>query len=190
MTQPIKKKLIVKAPICSIKNCTNKCHVYGKKSDGTPRYRKVCGKHHFDKIVKNRGAKNMMDVLIQNAGLKTPVEYLNMVAKKAGFKDHADSLNARAKRAGFKNHTAYTNSIHPYRKHRGEYCENRDGRLGFKCRYKIRVSSQLHVDHKNGKPNDNRKINLQTLCANCHEYKSVMNGDKKTPGRKKLGVKY
>jgi hypothetical protein len=174
MTRPIKKKLNVKAPICSIKNCTNKCHVYGKKSDGTPRYRKVCGKHHFDKIVKNRGAKNIMEVLANNAGLKTASEYLDMVAKKAGFK----------------NHTAYTNSIHPYRKHRGEYCENRDGRLGFKCRYKIRVSSQLHVDHKNGKPNDNRKSNLQTLCANCHEYKSVMNGDKKTPGRKKLGVKY
>ena len=145
MTRPIKKKLNVKAPICSIKNCTNKCHVAGKKSDDTPRYRKVCRQHHFTKIAINNGFKTINDWL---------------------------------------------NSIHPYRKHRVEYCENRDGRLGFKCRYKIRVSSQLHVDHKNGKPNDNRKINLQTLCANCHEYKSIMNGDKKTPGRKKLGVKY
>ena len=148
----------MKAPICSIKNCTNKCHVYGKKSDGTPRYRKICAKHHFGKIIKKHGAKSMGEVTARNAGFKTSAEYIN--------------------------------STHPYRKHRAEFCENRDGRLGFKCRYKIRVSSQLHVDHKNGKPNDNRKSNLQTLCANCHEYKSVMNGDKKTPGRKALGVKY
>ena len=147
-----------KAPICNIKGCKKACHVSGKKSDGSPRYRKVCAYHHFGKIVKKHGAKSMVEVLAHNAGFKTT--------------------------------SAYLNSFHPYRKHRMEHCENRDGRLGFKCRYKIRTPSQLHVDHKNGKPNDNRKCNLQTLCANCHEYKSVMNGDKKTPGRKTLGVKY
>jgi len=147
-----------KVPICNIKGCENGCHVSGKKSDGSPRYRKVCAHHHFGKIVKKHGANSMVEVLAHNAGFKTT--------------------------------SAYLNSFHPYRKHRMEHCENRDGRLGFKCRYKIRTPSQLHVDHKNGKPNDNRKCNLQTLCANCHEYKSVMNGDKKTPGRKTLGVKH
>lgn len=134
-----------KAPICNIKGCKKACHVSGKKSDGSPRYRKVCGYHHFTKIANNNG---------------------------------------------FKTITAWQNSFHPYRKHRVEYCENRDGRLGFKCRVKIRHPGQLQVDHKNGKPNDNRKRNLQTLCANCHIYKTHMNGDGKTSGRKTLGVKY
>lgn len=113
--------------------------------------------------------------------------HFSKIIKKHGAKSMGEVV---ARNAGFKTSVAYLNSKHPYRKYRVEYCENRDGRLGFKCRYKIRVSSQLQVDHKNGKPNDNRKRNLQTLCANCHEYKSVMNGDKNTPGRKKLGVKY
>ncbi len=168
------KKNKDKAPICNIKGCNKTCHVAGKKNDGSIRYRKVCGHHHFGKIMKKHGAKSMLEVLAKNVGLEKPIEYLNLRAQKAGHKNHND----------------YLNSIHPYRKHRVEYCENRDGRLGFKCRYKIRTPSQLHVDHKNGKPNDNRKCNLQTLCANCHEYKSVMNGDKKTPGRKTLGVKH
>jgi 5-methylcytosine-specific restriction endonuclease McrA len=80
--------------------------------------------------------------------------------------------------------TEWTNARHPYRKYRKEYCENRDGRFGFKCRYKIRFSGQLQVDHINGKPNDNREKNLQTLCANCHIFKTNLFGDAKTPGRK------
>ena len=83
-----------KAPICNIKGCKKACHVSGKKSDGSPRYRKVCGYHHFTKIANNNG---------------------------------------------FKTITAWQNSFHPYRKHRVEYCENRDGRLGFKCRLIHRV---------------------------------------------------
>ena len=80
----------------------------------------------------------------------------------------------------------YVNSKHPYRKHRKEYCENRDKRLGFKCNYKIRFSGQLQVDHINGKPDDDRPKNLQTLCANCHIYKTNMKKDYATPGRKTL----
>lgn len=82
----------------------------------------------------------------------------------------------------------WANSFHPYRQYRETYCENRDGRLGFKCRVKIRLPAQLQVDHKNGNPSDNRKRNLQTLCANCHIFKTHMNKDYKTAGRKQLGV--
>ena len=102
-------------------------------------------------------------------------------------------LKRSAEKAGM-TVTDYINSKHPYRKHRKEYCENRDKRLGFKCNYKIRHSSQLQVYHINGKPYDNRPVNLQTLCANCHTYKTHMKGDNKTPGRrllkeaKKLGL--
>ena len=80
----------------------------------------------------------------------------------------------------------FNNERHPYRKHRKTYCENRDGRFGFKCRYTIKHSGQLQVDHKNGDPHDNRPRNLQTLCANCHIYKTHLNKDYSSPGRKKL----
>lgn len=82
--------------------------------------------------------------------------------------------------------TDWTNSFHPYRQHRETYCENIDGRLGYKCRCEIKISAQLQVDHINGDPTDNRPENLQTLCANCHIYKTHMSKDYATPGRKAL----
>lgn len=82
--------------------------------------------------------------------------------------------------------TEYKNTHHRYLRHRKEFCENKDGRLGFKCNYKIQISGQLQVDHKNGNPEDNRQRNLQTLCANCHVFKTIKNKDYSTPGRKTL----
>ena len=76
------------------------------------------------------------------------------------------------------------NGFHPYRKYRKDYCENKDGRLGFKCKYKIQIKAQLQVDHMNGNPTDHREENLQTLCANCHVYKTLFNKDYESPGRK------
>lgn len=95
-------------------------------------------------------------------------------------------FKATAKKQGFTGVTEWRNSWHSYRKHRKTYCENRDGRLGFICRYTIKYSGQLQVDHKNGKPYDDRKCNLQTLCANCHIFKTSVNEDYATPGRKQL----
>lgn len=90
-----------------------------------------------------------------------------------------------AQRAGL-TVSEYKNQRHPYRKHRKDFCENRDGRLGYRCRYKIRHSAQLQVDHINGFPGDNSVSNLQTLCANCHVFKTHANEDYRTPGRKVL----
>ena len=90
-----------------------------------------------------------------------------------------------AKRAGM-TEAEYNNQFHPYLKHRKDFCENRDGRLGYRCRYKIRHSAQLQVDHINGCPGDNSVTNLQTLCANCHVFKTHANQDYRTPGRKAL----
>ncbi len=90
-----------------------------------------------------------------------------------------------AQRAGL-TVSEYNNQNHPYRKHRRDFCENRDGRLGYRCRYKIRHSAQLQVDHINGNPRDNSVANLQTLCANCHVFKTYANQDYRTPGRKTL----
>lgn len=64
-----------------------------------------------------------------------------------------------------------------YKAHRLDYCENKDGRLGFKCTAKIVDRAQLQVDHivenrGRHKQCDDPK-NLQTLCANCHTMKSL-----------------
>jgi 5-methylcytosine-specific restriction endonuclease McrA len=115
---------------------------------------------------------SLAEVVASNRGM-TVSQYQREVVKRA------------AKRAGL-SVADYLNQNHPYRKHRKEYCENRDGRLGYKCRYKIRISAQLEVDHINGNPKDNREENLQTLCNNCHCYKTHMNKDYATPGRKSL----
>ncbi len=80
----------------------------------------------------------------------------------------------------------FRNEHHPYRKYRKDYCENIDGRLGYKCTTTIVWEGQLQVDHINGIPTDNRPKNLQTLCACCHVYKSNINEDYATPGRKTL----
>jgi hypothetical protein len=71
----------------------------------------------------------------------------------------------------------WENSFHAYRRYRRDYCENRDGRLGFTCTSTIVWEGQLQVDHINGIHTDNRESNLQTLCANCHAYKSYVNQD-------------
>jgi 5-methylcytosine-specific restriction endonuclease McrA len=38
----------------------------------------------------------------------------------------------------------------------------------------------LQLDHKNGKPNDNRKENLRFLCPNCHSQTNNFSGKNKT----------
>ena len=91
-----------------------------------------------------------------------------------------------AKNAGFSSVSEYANQFHPYRKHRKNYCENIDSRLGFKCTTTVVWDGMLDVDHKNGRPDDNRPQNLQTLCKCCHAYKTNVKKDYATPGRKML----
>lgn len=80
--------------------------------------------------------------------------------------------------------THHRHTHHPYLKHRKDYCENIDGRLGFKCTTNTFWLGMLDVDHKNGNPFDNRKKNLQTFCKCCHAYKTHKYKDSRTPGRK------
>ena len=81
----------------------------------------------------------------------------------------------------------HTQTWHPYKKHRKDYCENRTGFLGFICTTTIYWQGMLQIDHINGDPSDNRTNNLQTLCGCCHAYKTHKNRDYLTIGRKKLG---
>lgn len=78
-----------------------------------------------------------------------------------------------------------------YKKHRTEYCENIDGRLGFVCTTTIIDPIwQLGVDHIDTNPSNNDISNLQTLCHCCHSIKTRDDGSSATPGRKTLGLKY
>ena len=67
----------------------------------------------------------------------------------------------------------WMNSFHRYKKHRKEYCENIDGRLGFICTTTIIDKYyQLEVDHIDENHKNNDPCNLQTLCACCHRIKT------------------
>ena len=76
-----------------------------------------------------------------------------------------------------------------YKINRKTYCENIDGRLGFKCTTTIVDSEwQLDCDHKDGDPSNNSEDNLQTLCKCCHAIKTRDSKDYATPGRITLKV--
>lgn len=160
-------------PRCTHRGCNEPAQHTGNYSKaGYPFFRKLCSEHHSKKTAKRHGMNSLSEVVAAKLGM-TIGEYQYHLLKR------------RADKAGM-SIVDYVNSKHPYRKHRKEYCENRDGRLGYKCRYKIRHSAQLQVDHINGNPKDDRPKNLQTLCANCHIYKTHANQDYATPGRKAL----
>jgi hypothetical protein len=156
-------------PQCSTSGCTNNRIVYDWHwITGAPVFRKVCRSCHDHNTAKRYAAKT------PGAGWVKTVN--DVVAHKAGFS----------------NFQLYYNSRHPYLKYRKDYCENQDGRLGYKCTAKIVWDGQLDVDHVNENPGDNRKRNLQTLCKCCHAYKGHLFIKKhgRTPGRKTLGIKY
>ena len=87
------------------------------------------------------------------------------------------------------NQPTYAILVHPYLKNRKDYCENVDGRLGYKCTTTIVYRGQLEVDHIDGNPYNHSKENLQTLCNCCHTYKTHICRDRETPGRKTLKKK-
>ena len=59
------------------------------------------------------------------------------------------------------------------------YCQNQDARLGFPCTTSIMYPGQLELDHIDGNCYNNIPSNTQTLCKDCHCYKSHINGDYK-----------
>ena len=102
------------------------------------------------------------------------------ISRKNGVKS---SKHLTAERQGM-TITEYSNQYHPYLRHRKDYCENVDGRLGFTCTTNIFWQGMLQVDHIDGNHTNNDLVNLQTLCACCHSYKSWKNQDYLSPGRK------
>jgi len=73
-----------------------------------------------------------------------------------------------------------------YKQHRKDFCENIDGRLGYTCTTTIVAPNwQLEVDHINGDGEDHRIENLQTFCACCHRYKTMLNEENLSPEKRK-----
>ena len=90
---------------------------------------------------------------------------------------------------GFEKISSFLNTYHPYKKYRKTYCENIDGRLGFKCTTTIVDPEwQLDADHIDGNPTNNDAKNIQTLCKCCHAIKTRDEKDYLTAGRKTLKV--
>ena len=58
---------------------------------------------------------------------------------------------------------------YPYRKYKKDYCQN--------CGFLAANPCQLDVDHIDGNNKNNEPSNLQTLCANCHRYKTFLKQD-------------
>ena len=72
-----------------------------------------------------------------------------------------------------------------YKKYRKDYCENIDGRLGFKCTSTIMNTAwNLEVDHIDGDRTNNHESNLQTLCNCCHRYKTFSNEENLKPEKR------
>lgn len=164
-------------PTCSTPNCNKLCQLMNtNKNTGHITWRKTCTSCHNTKTAAKHGLKNISQIIAKNAGYDSVAKY----------------LNSKAKEKGFSGMTAYRNSLHPARSNRKDYCENIDGRLGYKCTYPTdlptingeKFTSHLQVDHINGNPKDNSPENLQTLCACCHSFKTALNKDYMSPGRK------
>jgi len=156
---------IKKHPLCSTKNCGNTRTVMDYHwTSGAPIYRPVCAQCHQNNTVMRYRAKTKV-TWIDTIG--------DIMAHKAGF----DNLND------------YLNSKHTYRKYRKDYCENRDARLGFTCTTTIVWKGMLDTDHIDGDPSNDDASNMQTLCKCCHSYKTHVNEDYASQGRKALGIR-
>ena len=84
---------------------------------------------------------------------------------------------AYKKRCNAHHQKKYKMGRHRYSAFKKAFCENVDGRLGFICNTVIHHSCMLSVDHINGNNRDDSEENLQTLCLNCHSFKTITEGD-------------
>lgn len=184
MSRPVseknKDKIIVpldERPICKTPKCNNKTqHLGTYKANGYPNFRAYCMPCHEDRRLNFQAKASLIDrrslpcCEVPKCTKRVEVFGSNHdgeIKYTVFCKDHAGSING-------------------YSLFRKSYCENIDGRLGFTCTTSVVWEGMLDVDHINGNPYDDRPENLQTLCKCCHAYKGHKNGDRSTPGRKKL----
>lgn len=91
---------------------------------------------------------------------------VNKQHNKGGGKYRPVCSGCARERSGKRRHPYKNKIVGLYRK---DYCEE--------CGFVAKHSCQLDVDHIDGNHNNNEESNLQTLCANCHRYKTWLNKD-------------
>ena len=97
------------------------------------------------------------------------------------FKDRHPIGNGRTRAVCYRCYGAqrkkwdYNPGVKPFVKK--DYCENIDGRLGYKCTATIIDKCQIDMDHIDGDRFNNVPENVQTLCKNCHAIKTRTSGD-------------
>ena len=104
-------------------------------------------------------------------GCENPGQYLGN-KRKDGSKIYRPSCTKH-------HYTKYGMNDWEYKRYRLTYCENKDGRLNFRCTATIPIEyaeNMLDADHINNIHEDNRKANIQTLCAACHRVKTSLFG--------------
>jgi hypothetical protein len=118
------------------------------------------------------------------------VEGCNKKCMSDGLK--RDKITRKYKKICRDHHYERYDMLPVHQRYRKTYCENIDGRLGFKCTTTICWQGMLDVDHIDENPSNNDPSNFQTLCSCCHEYKTHLFNKLygRTPGRKTLGLKY
>jgi 5-methylcytosine-specific restriction endonuclease McrA len=188
--------------ICLVRGCKNERTSAGtNKKTGAPILRSYCLPHykdyqnevayyegfedHADKVRQSEEAKAIKAGFPSAAALKLHKQ--NEKAKTNGFHSAAaqklHKQDEKAKIAGYADRFEQSNAKSGHRQHLNTYCENVDGRLGFRCTSTILKTSQLEADHvypkkrafANGWAEEqvNAKSNIQTLCACCHKYKTL-----------------
>ena len=175
-----KKKIHVpmnQRPRCETKGCNTVAqHMGSYDKDGYPRFRKYCMDCHNDRMQVFRS-------LVENYDKRKAAKCALPTCKKKVSPFGTDKNGVLTFNVFCDDHVGLVNSYLLYRK---TYCENIDGRLGFKCTTTIYWEGMLDVDHIDGYPENDDPKNLQTLCKCCHAYKTNKYGDYKTPGRKTI----
>lgn len=99
-----------------------------------------------------------------------------MVTKQNGYRDTVDIIRVKNRRGD--DFPEYVLK---------DYCENTRGILGYVCDFTIPLDENskgiLTKEHWDGDPFNEDPNNLNTLCANCAQYKTNKFGDWGTPGR-------
>ena len=151
-------------PQCTLDGCDTNAQFVGNylRETGFPIFRKYCGKHH------ERRRKVYQKKMETYDGRTAPTCLSPGCRKKCtmlGTDEQGEFTYSRCcVDHGFSK---------PYLVHRKDYCENTDGRLGFKCTTTILdMRWQLEVDHMDENHSNNDEENLQTFCACCHRMKT------------------
>lgn len=103
------------------------------------------------------------------SGLKSECKSCCAKYMRNRYFEDPEKQRAIAKTWRDKNHEKIRLRRYPHSKFKKNQCES--------CGFNAIDPCQLDVDHIDGNKLNNDKINLQTLCANCHRIKTKLNKD-------------